>query len=234
MKILLLGDVAPTSFTSPLFEQNKTYDTIKDIRKAREMGDRIIVIYHGGKEFCSYPSPRLHKLCNAMADNGADVILCQHSHCIGCYEKYNDCHILYGQGNFRFVKPHKQEGWRSSLAVRYDTKSNEIAFTPLVSGKYGISLAKGQEKVQVAEAFEKRNAELRSGKWREGWNQFYLENKERYIDVISRAFAASATKADNDKFGHFLDCEAHTDVWRTLCPTANMTNEKEAGGLPAC
>ena len=33
---------------------------------------------------------------------GADVVLCQHSHCIGCYEQYEGAHILYGQGNFHF------------------------------------------------------------------------------------------------------------------------------------
>ena len=31
---------------------------------------------------------------------------------------------------------------------------------------------------------------------------------------------------DNHYFAHFLDCEAHTDVWRELFPTANKTNEK--------
>ena len=29
----------------------------------------------------------------------------------------------------------------------------------------------------------------------------------------------------NDRFGHFLDCEAHTDVWRELFKTYNATNE---------
>ena len=33
-------------------------------------------------------------------------------------------------------------------------------------------------------------------------------------------------KKCNKLFGHYLDCEAHTDVWRELFPTANQTNEK--------
>lgn len=99
------------------------YDTIEDIRKAKQTADRVIVLYHGGKEFCKYPSPRLHKLCRAMIRNGADVVLCQHTHCIGCYENYEGGHILYGQGNFHFVKPHDFDGWFTSLAVNYDTKS---------------------------------------------------------------------------------------------------------------
>ena len=27
-------------------------------------------------------------------------------------------------------------------------------------------------------------------------------------------------------FAHYLDCEAHMDVWRELFPTWNLTNEK--------
>ena len=73
------------------------YDTIDDIREAKKTADRVIVAYHGGKEYCRYPSPRLVKACHAMVRAGADVVLCQHTHCIGCYEKYQDSHILYGQ-----------------------------------------------------------------------------------------------------------------------------------------
>ena len=31
------------------------YDTMEDIRNARKDNDRVIVIYHGGKEHCRYP-----------------------------------------------------------------------------------------------------------------------------------------------------------------------------------
>ena len=60
------------------------YDTMEDIRAAKAKYDRVLVMYHGGKEQCHYPSPRLYKACHAMAKSGADLILCQHSHCIGC------------------------------------------------------------------------------------------------------------------------------------------------------
>lgn len=29
------------------------------------------------------------------------------------------------------------------------------------------------------------------------------------------------------QFNYFLDCEAHTNVWREIFPTANKTNERE-------
>ncbi len=93
------------------------FETIEDIRAAKETADRVIVAYHGGKELCEYPSPRLMRACRAMARAGADLILTQHSHCIGVYENYNGSHILYGQGNFNFVGLYDEEMWKTGLAV---------------------------------------------------------------------------------------------------------------------
>jgi poly-gamma-glutamate synthesis protein (capsule biosynthesis protein) len=206
------------------------YDTMADIRAARPDCDRLIVIYHGGKESCRYPSPRLFKACRAMVDNGADVVLCQHSHCIGCYENYKGAHILYGQGNFHFVKPpflheEDEQAWNTSLAVKYDTETNEIAFVPLTVYEEGIAQAKGEEAETILSDFASRNAELASGAWRERWHAFCMTVKEQYIKVLAEAFAPGSTKRQDDNFGHYLDCEAHADVFREICPTANHTNE---------
>lgn len=205
------------------------YDTMEDIRKAKEKCDRVIVIYHGGKEHCRYPSPRLFKLCRAMVRNGADVVLCQHSHCIGCYEQYEGGHILYGQGNFHFVEfvdEKLKKTWNNCLAVRYDTENNAIEFIPLVVRGNGMALANDQEKTEIMEAFAKRNQELAEGTWREGWHSFCESVKTFYFETIKNACADGASESCNARFGHYLDCEAHTDVWRELFPTANWKNER--------
>lgn len=49
--------------------------------------DYVIVLYHGGKEQYRYPSPNLQKVCRKLVEKGADLVVCQHSHCIGCEEK---------------------------------------------------------------------------------------------------------------------------------------------------
>ena len=203
------------------------YDTIEDIRAAKQDHDRVIVIYHGGKEYCQYPSPRLLKLCHAMARSGADVILCQHSHCIGTYEEYEGCHILYGQGNFHFVKPNKaRETWHSSLAVEYDTKTDEMRFIPLKSLENGIALAKGEEKDALLNSFAARNQKLQNGEWRAEWHAFCEEMQEIYVNAIGKAGRPESTEEENGRFSHYLDCEAHTDVWRELFPSYNLSNEK--------
>ena len=200
------------------------FNTIEDIRAARPDADRVIVIYHGGKEYCRYPSPRLMRVCRAMARAGADLVICQHSHCIGCYEEYEGCHILYGQGNFHFLSDSPQEGWYTSLAVKYDTKSDEIGFVPIRVLEDGITLAKGDDAKEIMEAFEKRNEELKTGEWKKGWHDFCVSMQDRYIENIGNAGRPESTETDNAVFGHYLDCEAHTDVWRELFPTWNQTN----------
>lgn len=200
------------------------YDTVEDVRKAKNECDRVIVIYHGGKEFCRYPSPRLRKLCRALVRNGADVVLCQHSHCIGCYEKYNDGHILYGQGNFHFVEEHKFEGWHTSLTVNYDSMTNEIAFSPLKCNEHGIEIPAEEEYNKIMSEFYSRNEELSNGQWIDGWKAFCEWVKPTYFDCVAKAFAPGSTPREDGKFSHFLDCEAHTDVWRELFPSLNLTN----------
>jgi poly-gamma-glutamate synthesis protein (capsule biosynthesis protein) len=201
------------------------FDTMEDIREARKTADRVIVLYHGGKEYSRYPSPRLMRVCHAMAKCGADLVICQHSHCIGCYEKFENCHILYGQGNFHFIsKANEKEGWYTSLAVKYDTKSHEIGFVPIRTVDDGITLAKGEDAKEIMAAFEKRNEELKTGEWRRGWHDFCLSMQDKYINSIKKACNDDSTEIDNAYFGHMLDCEAHTDVWRELFPTWNQTN----------
>jgi poly-gamma-glutamate synthesis protein (capsule biosynthesis protein) len=200
------------------------FDTMDDIRAAKASSDRVIVIYHGGKEYCRYPSPRLMRVCRAMARCGADMVLCQHSHCIGCYEEYQGCHILYGQGNFHFLSDSPHECWYTSLAVQYDTKSDEISFVPIRALEDGITLAKGADKDEIMSAFYKRNEELKTGEWQKGWHDFCISMQDAYCKNIANACLPESTEIDNAVFGHYLDCEAHTDVWRELFKTWNHTN----------
>ena len=206
------------------------YDTIDDVRNAKQKYDRVVVMYHGGKEQCRYPSPRLRKLCRALAKNGADVVLCQHSHCIGCYEFYEDCHILYGQGNFHFAKaefltPELEPYWNSSLAVKYDTKTNDIEFIPVAVNGVAIDLANGEQADEIMNGFYNRNEQLKTDEWKKGWHDFCISMKNQYYANVGNAATQNSSYNDNHWFAHYLDCEAHTDVFRELFHTANMTNE---------
>lgn len=200
-----------------------TYETNDEIQRAKEKADFVIVLYHGGKEQCRYPSPRLLKLCRSMAKHGADVVLCQHSHCIGCYENFEGCHILYGQGNFHFASLFddlNDEMWNTGTLVSLDISDKiDISFIPTVcSGEGSIELAKGELRDRLLKELDERSAQIGDGSWIEGWRAFCEMKKPNYLEPLENK--------DFDWFSHYLDCEAHTDVWRELFKTWNHTNEK--------
>lgn len=197
------------------------YLTMRDIRALKEKVDFVVVLYHGGKEFCGYPSPRLRLLCQEMVENGANVVITQHSHCIGCYEEYKGGHIVYGQGNFHFYIENNAETWYTSLLVELNFEEGvSIKFYPFTSREKCLKLASGKDYDEIMGEFEKRNEELQNGEWKKGWKDFCESVRERYTQRANR-------EATPDFFAHYLDCEAHTDVWKELFPTWNLTNEKE-------
>ena len=204
------------------------YDTFGDIIDAKRHADRVIVCYHGGKEYSKYPSPRLRSVCRNMVKCGADMVLCQHSHCIGCYEEYEGSHILYGQGNFHFIFPNESK-WKedadTSLAVCYDTKTGKIEFIPLHVVERGIKIAKGKYGEQLLSDFYKRNEYLQNGKWREEWEKFCSRISHQYVEWVGKAGCPESSEEDNVLFAQILKCEAHNDVLREIFHTWNDTNE---------
>ena len=200
--------------------------TMQDVRAARAECDHLIVIYHGGKEYCRYPSPRLYNLTHELVHNGADAVICQHSHAIGCYEEYNGAHIVYGQGNFNFVFAGYDcpECWYTGLLVELDTEDKaKIKFHPIIATETGCDLAHGDVGGMILSQFEERNKSLLDGTWRERWHEFCISPEMAYYH--EKVKNAGLDEESTHWFAHYLDCEAHTDVWRELYPTWNLTNE---------
>ncbi len=84
-----------------------------------------IYLLHAGREHYPYPSPNLQKLCRFIIEQGVKVVICQHSHCAGTYEEYEDGLIVYGQGNFVFDEyPRKASKWYEGFLIELDIKNN--------------------------------------------------------------------------------------------------------------
>ena len=78
------------------------YVVCRELEEIKKQCDYLIVIYHGGAEKFRYPSPQTRKRFHRMVDSGANMILSQHTHCVGSEEYYKGAYLLYGQGNFLF------------------------------------------------------------------------------------------------------------------------------------
>ena len=81
-------------------------DYIRNIKANSSEYDYLVVLLHGGSEHYPFPSPRLMETCRFLVEEGANAVVCQHSHCAGCYEEYLGRHIVYGQGNLSVSYTH--------------------------------------------------------------------------------------------------------------------------------
>ncbi len=75
---------------------------VRKIKEAKQKADFVILLYHGGLEMYTLPTPTMKETLRFFVDAGADAVLCHHSHCISGYEIYQQKPIFYGLGNFLF------------------------------------------------------------------------------------------------------------------------------------
>ena len=86
--------------TSSLFEQVKN-DVINDFNELKKQNvDLIIVLPHMGSQFALKQNEMQKTWNKIFADNGASLVLGDHSHSVQPLEYINDCFIVNSPGNF--------------------------------------------------------------------------------------------------------------------------------------
>ncbi|MCD8396883.1 MAG: CapA family protein [Lachnospiraceae bacterium] len=132
-----------------------------EIRFAKEKCDYLIVAYHGGKEKFRYPSPGLQDRFRLFAEKGADIVIAQHTHCVGCFEMYNGSLLVYGQGNFLFGQS-MDEFCSNGLLIRliFSSKGFSYDWIPVLKKQYGVRLANDFQSEQILSGFYYRSEKL--------------------------------------------------------------------------
>lgn len=74
----------------------------KDIQKAKEKADIVIISLHWGGEYQDHPKNEQREIAHQLIDAGANVILGHHPHTIQGLEWYQGGLIAYSLGNFVF------------------------------------------------------------------------------------------------------------------------------------
>lgn len=165
------------------FDPLESLDHIYDLKKDH---DFVIVLYHGGKEHYRYPSPYLQKVCRKMVEKGADLVVCQHSHCVGCSEEYQGSTIVYGQGNFIFDHS-ESEYWQTSLLIKVAVnKEVVIEYIPLIKYNNSVRLATGNVAEEILGGFRQRSEEISNPDIVESkYHQFALDQVQSYLRILS-------------------------------------------------
>lgn len=222
------------------FDPYQSFETIEELKKEC---DYVIVLYHGGIEYYKYPSPLLQKKCRGMARAGADLVLCQHSHCIGTMEQYQGSTIVYGQGNSIFGYKDGNDSWNEGLLVEVDlAKEEKVQFKLLKATQTGVEYAHKEESDSRIQQMKKDSeklddAEWISEKWSEfvdtqkaldmpllyGWNRVFNKlnrmTNNRLIDILYSKKKKMITM-------NLLRCEAHHEVVQTILENEVFGNKE--------
>ena len=208
------------------------FDPLESLEHIQDLAakcDHLIVLYHGGKEHYRYPSPDLQRICRKIVDQGANLVVCQHSHCIGAFEKYSGATIVYGQGNFLFDNS-ESEFWQTSLLlnVAIEGASMSVDYIPIVKHGHTVRLANQQQWKEIMQGFEERSRQILDKEFvRQEYDKFAAQMLNRYLaafhgntllfkvlnklcrnTLASRLFTKKALTA----IQNYIECEAHREL----------------------
>jgi len=204
-----------------------------DIVEAKKIADFVFIIFHGGNELYSLPSPRMKELCHFFVNAGADAVICHHSHYLSGYETYNGGLIFYGLGNLLFDDPFycKQE-WNYGLVIQILISGGAISFNviPITQSNelVGARLAHGNERELIFSSINELNGkisddraieeEFRAFCNRRGTSLVYRSYLQPYsnkylIAIFKRGILPSLISKEKMRLYHnLIRCESHRDV----------------------
>lgn len=216
-------------------------EDILALQKLKRQTDYVIFLYHGGVEFYPYPTPEMQKRLRRYVSAGADLVVCQHSHCIGCTETYQNGILVYGQGNFLFgerpeveANIQDQDAWKSGMALCVDIKEHSIEYL-FYRNKNGI--LDWTHEPEMLGKMQERNKLLQTpGFLREEWGR-YCARHANYMEIFQKSFfkrkapwksrikksIAALTGKDTLseqeylRIYNYLTCEVHQELLRTNC-----------------
>lgn len=141
-------------------------ESFDHVQALKEQCDYVVVLYHGGKEFYRYPSPMLQRYCRKFIEKGASLVVCQHSHCIGAREDYEDGTIIYGQGSFVFHTEYfnnLQDIVADSLVIEIDVSEEgfHVREIPITRTDVGITLASNEHTQLVMDTYRQLSENIK-------------------------------------------------------------------------
>lgn len=207
-------------------------DDSRSIQIAKNSADYVFVIVHGGHEYYNLPSPRMQKQYRFYADQGADLVVGHHTHCINGYENYNNVPIYYSLGNFLFTKTSSKEDWYKGLLLSVEIKDGKVKpklfFTGQEKESFKLSILKGEEENTILKRINAYNEIINNKSKLLGEWQQYVNSKSRsyincwgpftYLDYgyLPAIFNKLRLKVSNRKgaslFLNLMRCEAHYDI----------------------
>ena len=162
-----------------------SFDEVKDLK---EKVNHVIVLYHGGREQYRYPMPFQQRVMKKFVESGASIVIAQHSHCIGCEERYGHGIMVYGQGNFIFDRIHN-EYWDTGLLlqIEFGLDSYTLSYIPIRNqGDGTIKKAEDDLANNIMREYIERSDKiaLYPNIIKEEFDKLCTRNKVRYLRLL--------------------------------------------------
>jgi hypothetical protein len=213
-------------------------DDVHAIQESKKNCDFVFVIVHGGHEYYNLPSPRMQKQYRFYVDNGADLVIGHHTHCISGMEVYNNKEIYYSLGNFLFTKPSEFEDWYTGIVLQVEiSEQKKIQTKPIFVTQskedFSLSILKDPEHNEIHHRFIEYSNLIRiETSLNKFWQNYIHEKQMQYenywspLSFIQNKYLKYAlskmgvnkknTKKGRTLFLNLLRCEAHTDLSREI------------------
>lgn len=209
-------------------------DSFDHVQALKEQCDYVVVLYHGGKEFYRYPSPMLQRYCRKFIEKGASLVVCQHSHCIGAREDYEDGTIIYGQGSFVFHTEYfnnLQDIVADSLVIELVVSAEgfHVREIPITRTDVGIILASKEHTHLVMDTYRQLSEDIEKPHFvYESYKRFADTYVNRYLrEFLGRMWVIKALnlicnrklirlllgKTSYLAIQNYLSCEAHHELF---------------------
>lgn len=222
-------DTLPGANTFDFIENTKT---IKELRKRV---DKIILIYHGGREHYQLPTPDQRKRLRYFIESGVDAVVAHHTHCVSGYEYYLDKPIIYSLGNFIFdyKKKYQKGKWTEGMSVILSLNENNQNFIvdliPHLQGREDdctLKILKGDEKKYFLDNIQILNNSIGDDDlFHKKWHEYLLDQKAFYLSsfyiknffvralFIKKILPVSWLKNKHNKLAiNLMRCETHHEI----------------------
>lgn len=207
-------------------------DNANQIKEAKATHDKVIVIVHGGHEYYNLPSPRMQKQYRFYADQGADIVVGHHTHCISGNEVYNGVPIYYSLGNFLFTKNNPNDEWYTGLILEVDISSEGIdcQIHPVRQEKesFKLTLIEDIDKEDVLGRFETYSNVINNpDELLNNWKMYIEKQSKEYLNYwsplasIENRYVGAVLRRSGINFMNkkavslhlnLMRCEAHHDL----------------------
>lgn len=204
-------------------------ESLDEIAALKAACDYLIVLYHGGREHYPYPSPLLQKTCRKIAEKGADLVICQHTHCIGAKEEWQGCEIIYGQGNALFdLEGREIPCWQTSILVELVLSDGQFSLDYIPIRKKG-ELTSLSHEPEILGDFHKRSEEIKEeGFVKRRYTEFVMSERETF-DMYLRLFSNANNLGTKGGAGtrNLLTCDPHREFITTYVSQLHKLYEEK-------